>query len=93
MLSGSPMSGMPRGKGKIIKRYTAKSGTWFDEGTEALPVTGFWNCDELEDGEYVTTQCAIFLGIRNGKPDEEGCTVLEFEVTEIDDEEQDTRIR
>lgn len=71
-----------------MRKYIAKPDTWFDVGTEAQPVTGFWDCGTLnEDGEYVNTQSAIFLGIRNGKEDEEGCSLLEFEVTEIDDEE------
>lgn len=58
-----------------MRLYIAKPDTWFDEGTEAQPVTGFWDC-ETEDG--TKTKCAIFLGIRDGKPDEEGCTLEEF---------------
>lgn len=69
------------------KRYIAKSNIWFDEGTEALPVTELWDCGALDDtGEYANTQAGIFLGIRNGQPDEEGCILFEFEITEIDDE-------
>ncbi len=62
-------------------RYIAKPDTWFDEGTEARPVTGFWDCSTLEDGKYVHTESAIFLGFRNGKLDEEGCSLLEFDIT------------
>lgn len=61
-----------------MKRYFAKPNTWFDAGTEAIPVTDFWDHD--------TDKGAIFLGIKDGKPDEESCLAREFIVTEDDDE-------
>ena len=62
-------------------KYIAKPNTWFDEGTEAFPVTEFW--DGFDDWEMkYPLRAAIFRGIRNGKWDEESCGEYEFEIVE-----------
>lgn len=60
-----------------MRLYFSKKDEWFDEGTEAILVTGSWMINE-------SCRVAIFAGIRNGKPDEELCGLDEFEVIEID---------
>ena len=50
-----------------MKRYFAKPGTWFDEGTE---VTVLVDCGDF----------GLFAGVREGKPDEETCPWAEFAV-------------
>jgi hypothetical protein len=61
-------------KRKKIK-YIAKPDTWYDEGTEAVPVTSIWNVNEND-------QAAVFLGTKDGNPDEEMCCLDEFEIIE-----------
>ena len=60
-------------------KYISKKNEWFDEGTEAIPVTEIWDVNETE-------KAAIFSGIRNGKPDEEMCGLDEFNIIEEDKE-------
>jgi len=60
-------------------KYITKPNEWFDEGTEAVPVTGFWDCYN-ENGELVGA--AVFRGIRKGEVDEEVCCEDEFEMVE-----------
>ena len=61
------------------RKYIAKPGEWFDEGTEAIPVTEFWDTYD-EDGKLCPS--AVFKGIRNEKEDEETCGLDEFEIVE-----------
>ncbi len=63
----------------VMKKYITKSDRWFDVGTEAVPITEFW--EEFKDWEMTqSVMAAIFRGIRNGEPDEESCLADEFEV-------------
>lgn len=61
-------------------KYTAKPNTWFDEGTEAVPLTEIWKTSERFNGPIIGS--ALFLGIRDGKEDEEVCSLSEFFITE-----------
>ena len=75
-----------------MTKYKAKPDTWFDEGTEAVPVTDFWECyikpGEFDcsyigqplNPEYIKTEAACFCGMKDGKSDEEICCVDEFEI-------------
>jgi len=57
-------------------KYIAKPNTWFDEGTEAVPIRDFWvNYVKLE----VQVSSSVFRGIRNGIHDEHICIVDDFE--------------
>lgn len=60
-------------------KYIAKANTWFDEGTEVEYI-----CPMLVGHKWP----AIMSGIRNGKPDEEGCSEHEFEAVEQHDTNQ-----
>lgn len=51
--------------------YITKPDMWFDAGTEAFLIA-----------EIVPGQSGLFLGTRDGKPDEESCGYDEFEITE-----------
>lgn len=64
-----------------MKRYFAKPDTWYDEGTEAFPLTEFF---EAYDDHALTIRndWALFEGIKDGKPDEETCTMAEFNIVE-----------
>lgn len=63
-------------------KYIAKPNTWFDEGTEAIPVSDF--CVAFDDLEMTKrNDFAIFLGYRFGQPDEEICTLDEFEIINV----------
>lgn len=53
-------------------KLIAKSDTWFDKGTE------------VELLQEITSLSGLFLGTRNGKPDEEVCRYDEFEEIEDD---------
>ena len=55
-----------------MKKYIAKSDTWFDEGTEAKLL-----------GELIN-EVGLFRGIHNGEEDEELCPLEEFNVIETD---------
>lgn len=52
-------------------RYVS-DGTWFDKGTEAKLIDAY---DDM-DGDA----CGLWEGLRNGKEDEEGCGLMEFDV-------------
>jgi len=56
----------------LVIEYIAKADTWFDEGTKAEMLSGPW------DGEM--PKLGLFAGIKNGKPDEEVCSLDEFEI-------------
>lgn len=60
-------------------KYIAKKNTWFDEGTEAVPISEFI---EAYDDINMTKRndFALFRGTRNGNPDEETCPLDEFEI-------------
>jgi hypothetical protein len=58
-----------------VTRYISK-GEWFDTGTEATLLV-----DCRPDG----LQMGIFLGVKDGKPDEEDCTFDEFDIVEDND--------
>ncbi len=59
-------------------KYIAKADTWFDEGTEAIPIIDF--VDAYDDWEMTKLNpFSLFRGIRNGEVDEEICTIDEFE--------------
>jgi len=51
-----------------MKIYIANPDAWFDTNTIAIPIT------VIEHG------FAIFLGTKNGKLDEESCTLDEFTI-------------
>ena len=60
-------------------RYIAKPDTWFDAGTEAIPVTEF--VEAYDDPQMtIRNDCAVFRGVRNGQSDEETCSLTEFEI-------------
>lgn len=62
-------------------KYIAKPNTWFDEGTEAIPVTDFF--EAYADKELtIRNDFAIFLGTKDGHPDEEECPISEFDIIE-----------
>lgn len=54
------------------KRYVANPDTWFDAGTEAVLVA------------WVTNDSAVFVGTKNGHPDEELCSLDEFDLVETE---------
>ena len=62
-------------------KYIAKPNMWFDVGTEAVPITEFW--DGFMDWEMtIPIRVAVFEGIKNGTVDEETCGEREFEIIE-----------
>lgn len=64
-------------------KYIANNISWFDEGSEAYPLTEFYDSNiEQDDGTTTLTKSALFTGIRNGMPDDEVCSLLEFNVLE-----------
>ncbi len=58
-----------------MKKYISKPGMWFDAGTEAQLL---WMIGDDDDG------MALFLGTRNGHPDEEVCQIVEFDIVEAE---------
>jgi len=62
-----------------VVKYIAKPNTWFDVGTEAIPVTDFVEA---------LNPFAVFRGMKDGELDEETCPVDEFENIP-DDETED----
>ena len=54
-----------------MERYIS-NGEWFDEGTEAKVIGKPFG---------TTPESGLFLGTRNGKPDEEVCGFDEFTIT------------
>ena len=60
-----------------MKKYISK-GDWFDKGTTAELMIDF--SDTKSNFSW-----GLFLGIKDGKPDEETCNFDEFEIIEWDD--------
>jgi len=59
-----------------MKRFFAKKDTWFDEGTEAF----IYEDTTVRFGDGDST--ALFSGIKDGHPDEEVCSLNEFDIKE-----------
>ena len=57
-------------------KYIAKKDEWFDEGTEATLI------DDYRLSTSAPFDSGLFLGIHNGKPDEEVCSFDEFDIAE-----------
>ena len=58
-------------------KYIAKADTWYDEGTEAFPLTEFFEAYD-DTAMTIRNDWALFEGIKDGKPDEETCCRDEF---------------
>ena len=65
-------------KGGFMRKFIAKPNTWFDEGTEATLLFQY----------HPDCEAGLFLGIRNGKEDEEGCGFEEFNIIEVSYDEE-----
>ena len=52
-------------------KYIAKPNTWFETGTECMLIDG----SEDKDGHF-----GLFIGIKDGRVDEETCPMDEFEI-------------
>lgn len=65
-------------------KYIAKPNTWYDEGTEAVPVSDFWTLHLIKKNCFLTwikyETSAVFCGIKDGKEDEEVCCINEFNI-------------
>ena len=57
-------------------RYIAKKDTWFDEGTEVKLIFDYRKVKRHPDDD----DWGLFSGIRDGRPDEEVCSLDEFDV-------------
>ena len=56
----------------MTRKFIAKPDTWYDEGTEAKLLADYG--PESTGG--------LFIGIKDGVEDEEGCSFDEFEIIE-----------
>ena len=56
-----------------MKRYIAKSHSWFDEGTEA----------DLIDDYRPDVQAGVFYGMKNGHLTYQTCNFDEFKITTL----------
>lgn len=66
-----------------MKKFIS-NGEWFDKGTEAkLLFQYIWEYGTSPDGRFEGPDAVgLFEGIRNGRPDEEGCGFDEFDIIE-----------
>lgn len=62
-------------------RYITKPNKYFDAGTEATMLGESWEVYADYD-EICPCRVAVFQGIKDGKPDEEVCSVDEFDIVE-----------
>jgi hypothetical protein len=68
------------------KKFIAKPNSWFDEGTQAALIDSYchdlvhssWHCSC--GGNANVCGMGLFVGLREGKLDEEVCTFCEFDI-------------